>query len=132
MKRLLIFLCSLCTLGTINCKESPYKGTKKVVSPQVAQTLLIENSIQLVDVRAPKEFKQGHIDGSQNINYLSEAAFNSGIKNLDKTIPIILYCRSGKRSAKSAQKLLKAGFMEVYDLRGGILRWKEEGFETKI
>lgn len=131
MKRLLIFLCSIFSIGATGCKESPFKGDIKVVSPKVVQTLLIQDSIQLVDVRTLKEFKEGYIEGAQNIDFFSPT-FDSDIKKLDQTKPVILYCRSGKRSAKSSKKLLKAGFSEVYDLGGGIIRWKEEGFKITL
>lgn len=128
MKRLVIFLCTLFSVGTISCKKSSLKGTIKVVPPKVVQILLIEDSIQLIDVRTPEEFEQGYLEGAQNIDYLS-ATFDSDIKKLDKTKPVLLYCKSGGRSAKSSKKLRKLGFTRVYDLDGGITRWKEEGFE---
>ncbi|MDO5970747.1 rhodanese-like domain-containing protein [Flavivirga aquimarina] len=133
MKRLILFLCTLFSLSATNCKgkDSSFKETIKVVSPKVMQTLLAKDSIQLIDVRTPEEFEQGYIEGAQNINYLS-ATFNSDIKKLDKTKPVILYCKSGGRSAKSSRKLLDIGFTEIYDLTGGITRWKEEGFEITI
>ena len=131
MKRLLIFLCSLFSIGTTSCKESSFKGEIKIVSPKVVQTLLIQDSIQLVDVRTLEEFKQGYIEGAQNIDYLSDT-FDLDIQNLDKTKPVILYCKSGGRSAKSSKKLLNVGFIEIYDLEGGITRWKEEGFEIRF
>ncbi|MDO5980019.1 rhodanese-like domain-containing protein [Flavivirga spongiicola] len=131
MKRLIIFLCSIFSISATSCKESSSKGVVKVVSPKMVQTLLIENSIQLLDVRTPKEFKEGHIDGAQNIDWFS-TTFDSDIKNLDKTKPVILYCKSGGRSAKSGKKLLRAGFTEIYDLEGGITRWKKAGFEIKF
>jgi rhodanese-related sulfurtransferase len=42
---------------------------------------------------------------------------------LDKKNPIYLYCRSGNRSKKSADILIKLGFSEVYDLKGGFVEW---------
>ena len=50
---------------------------------------------------------------------------------LDKEKPVYLYCRSGKRSASAAEKLKEAGFTEVYNLKGGILAWKEKQYETE-
>ncbi|WP_303318067.1 rhodanese-like domain-containing protein [Flavivirga abyssicola] len=131
MRRLLIFLCSLFSVFATSCKESSSKGIVKVVSPKVVRTLLAENAIQLVDVRTPKEFNEGHIEGAKNIDFLSDT-FDSEIKKFDKTKPIILYCKSGYRSAKSGEKLHHAGFTEIYDLKGGIAKWKKEGFEIKL
>ena len=72
--------------------------------------------------------KAGHIYNAQNINFLG-STFTEDIKKLNKKDPIIIYCRSGKRSAKSIKKLLKAGFTEIYDLEGGILKWKKDGYK---
>ena len=51
-------------------------------------------------------------------------------ERLDKNMPIILYCRSGRRSYLSAIKLSENGFKEVYNLEGGILSWIEIGNEV--
>ncbi|NMH87899.1 rhodanese-like domain-containing protein [Flavivirga algicola] len=131
MKRLVLFLCSLFSISITGCKQSSSKGVIKIVSPKETRMLLEEETIQFIDVRTPKEFDKGHIKGAQNIDYLS-GRFNSEVEKLDKTKPVILYCRSGKRSAKSSKKLLNAGFAEIYDLEGGIIKWKEAGFETKF
>ncbi|MDD7885396.1 rhodanese-like domain-containing protein [Flavivirga sp. 57AJ16] len=131
MKRFILLLCSVFNLGMICCKQAPSKGVVKTVSPKEVQALLIENAMLLIDVRTPKEFKGGHIEGAQNIDLFS-ATFDSDIEKLDKTKPVILYCKSGGRSAKSGRKLLNAGFTEIYDLRGGITRWEKEGFEIKL
>ncbi|MCB0427365.1 MAG: rhodanese-like domain-containing protein, partial [Mangrovimonas sp.] len=42
-----------------------------------------------------------------------------------------LYCQSGGRSARCAEKLVEAGFVKVYDLEGGISKWKHKGYEIK-
>ncbi len=131
MKRFILFLCSLLGIGITSCKELPSKGIIKVLPPKEAQTFLKEDFMQFIDVRTSKEFKKEHIIGAQNIDYLS-INFDSEIQKLDKTKPVILYCRSGKRSAKSSKKLLKAGFTEIYDLEGGIMNWKKEGFKLNL
>jgi rhodanese-related sulfurtransferase len=51
---------------------------------------------------------------------------------LDKTKPVILYCKSGKRSKASSIILLEAGFEKVYDLDGGILEWKDKGLNVIV
>ncbi|MFD1163449.1 rhodanese-like domain-containing protein [Hwangdonia seohaensis] len=111
----------------IGCNK---KTEAKVVWAKEVQTLLELNNVQLIDVRTPKEFKEGHIENAQNIDFLS-STFTEDIKTLDKEKPIVVYCRSGKRSANSTKKLQEAGFTEIYDLEGGILKWKQEGFKTQ-
>ena len=84
------------------------------------------NDAILVDVRTEDEYNSGYIENSLNIDYFSNE-FSVNADKLDKTIPIILYCRSGKRSSMSANKISKLGFKEIYNLEGGILEWIEEG-----
>ena len=102
----------------------------KVISAEEMQSLLEADEVQLVDVRTPEEYELGHIDDAQNIDYFSPT-FDEDIKNLDKTKPVILYCKSGGRSAKCAEKMVEAGFVKIYDLEGGISKWEHKGYEIK-
>ncbi len=82
------------------------------------------NKVQLVDVRTAREFKGGHIARALNIDYFKGDAFYKEFEKFDRSKPLYLYCRSGNRSNKAAHKLAARGFEKVYDLKGGILRWK--------
>ena len=83
----------------------------------------IENNVQLIDVRTSEEFNAGHIEGAINIDFKNEEVFYQSFQRLDKKNPVYVYCRSGNRSKKSADKLLEMGFSKVYDLRGGYIDW---------
>ena len=102
-----------------------------IVTSEEMQAILHSEDVQLIDVRTPEEFYEGHIENSQNIDYKSPS-FSEDILVLDKAKPVILYCRSGKRSGESSKILKKAGFVTVYDLEGGILKWKEKGLEVIV
>ncbi|MCA0131693.1 rhodanese-like domain-containing protein [Winogradskyella alexanderae] len=78
--------------------------------------------VQLVDVRTPAEYKSGHIKGAKNIDFFS-GKFNIEFNKLNKEKPLYLYCRSGSRSRQASKKLEAMGFTEIYDLKGGILRY---------
>jgi rhodanese-related sulfurtransferase len=52
------------------------------------------------------------------------SAFESEIQKLDKTQPVYVYCRSGARSQKAAEKMVEMGFTQVIDLEGGYLSWQ--------
>ena len=84
------------------------------------------NGVQLIDVRTPEEYSDGHILNSKNIDFLDEN-FELYIQKLDKKSPVIVYCQSGGRSAKSALKLLSNSFLKIYDLDGGFSKWLSEG-----
>jgi thioredoxin 1 len=77
---------------------------------------------QLLDVRTPGEYKDGHLKNAQNIDYKSEA-FKEQLSKLDKTKPVFVYCLGGVRSAAAANVLHESGFTEVYDMTGGYLKW---------
>ena len=84
------------------------------------------NNVILIDVRTPMEYSQGHIQGSVNVDFKEEKDFQNYFKNLDKSETIFLYCRSGNRSKKSAEKLIDLGFNKIYDLDGGFIEWNLE------
>ncbi len=129
MKRLSIIVLAILTFSSFGCKEKDTSNIT-VVSTQEMQSLLKMGQVQLVDVRTPKEFKSGYIDNAQNIDYKSPT-FAQDILKLDKEKPVLLYCHSGGRSAKCAEKLEQAGFTKIYDLEGGISRWKHDGLAIK-
>lgn len=107
------------------------KGEIKLVTPEEMQTLIDTKDVQLVDVRTSEEHKEGYIEHSQNIDFNSPT-FDEDISKLDKSKPVILYCKGGRQSAQCAKKLLEAGFIKIYELEGGITQWKFKGLEVKI
>jgi len=64
-----------------------------------------------VDVRSADEFAEGHIEGAINIPVDDIAARTAELG--DKTQPVVVYCRSGKRAARAAATLREAGFTKV-------------------
>jgi len=81
---------------------------------------------QLVDVRTPDEFNSGHLEGARNIN-IASPQFEAETGTLNKAEPVYVYCAVGGRSAKAASALKEQGFLQVYDLTGGITAWKNAG-----
>ncbi|MDG4714522.1 MULTISPECIES: rhodanese-like domain-containing protein [Winogradskyella] len=125
MKRLFLVSCLLIamSLGT-SCVDSKLENTEvKLVTAEEMQSILELEDVQLVDVRTPEEYNEERIANSQNIDYNSPT-FDEDIAKLDKAKPVILYCKGGGRSAKCAKKLKDAGFQKIYDLEGGISKWK--------
>lgn len=129
MKKITIVLSLLFAITLTNCNNE-VQSEIKVISPEEMQTLLELDDVQIVDVRTPEEYKNGFIQNSQNIDF-SSPTFDEDITRLDKTKPVILYCKSGGRSAKCTKKLKDAGFVKIYDLNGGITQWKFKGLEIK-
>lgn len=84
------------------------------------------DSVQLVDVRTPQEYAEGHIIGSININVQSDDFKQIAEKELSKDSTVLVYCRSGRRSLEAADILTRLGY-NVVNLKGGIIEWKEDG-----
>ena len=124
----------LFVLATINysCLQSSSSSNSivEVVTAEEMKELTQLEGVQLVDVRTPKEYEDGHISNAQNIDYMSPD-FEKQIENLDKTKPIVVYCKKGGRSEKCAEKLEDAGFVKIYDFKGGVAKWKYNGFELE-
>jgi thioredoxin len=80
----------------------------------------------LIDVRTPDEFADGHLRNAKNIDW-NGSTFESQIGSLDKTQPVLVYCLSGGRSGSAAAKMRSMGFAQVYEMAGGIMKWRAAG-----
>lgn len=80
----------------------------------------------LLDVRTPNETASGKIQDALEIDF-QQADFLDQVNLLPKDKPVFVYCRSGNRSGQAMAKMEKLGFTEVYNLKGGILAWKDMG-----
>lgn len=86
--------------------------------------------VQVVDVREPAEFDDalGHVPGAR---LLPLAELAARLDELDRGRPVVAVCRSGTRSAQATLLLQKAGFPQVANLAGGMLRWRAEGLAVE-
>ena len=109
----------------LGCKNNNLNSVQLITFDEF-ETVSKINGVQLIDVRTPKEYADGHILNSKNIDFLDEN-FELYVQKLDKKAPVIVYCQSGGRSAKSALKLRLNSFVKIYDLEGGFSKWLSEG-----
>ena len=77
----------------------------------------------ILDVRTPKEYAEGHVNGSVNMNYFDKG-FKDQVLKLDKDKPVYVYCHSGGRSSKARNIMKSQGFTTIYNLTGGYAAWK--------
>ena len=93
------------------------------IKPQEAVRLINHEEAVAVDVREDKEYHEGHVLNAIHIPY---GLMEERLQELDayKAQPLIVYCRTGQRSAHAAVLLRKQGFERVYKLSGGILAWR--------
>lgn len=79
---------------------------------------------QIVDVRTPKEYDDGHLRRAHNIDVLAPGFGAKALRALNKDKPVVVYCRSGKRSLRAAEELARLGF-GVINMKGGWLEYQE-------
>ncbi len=94
-----------------------------------AITLMDEKDLIILDVREDKERKSGFIAKDTHIPL---GQVKNKLGELDSTKKILVYCRSGSRSAHIAGMLTRNEFEHVYSLKGGINAWKKANFPIKI
>ena len=98
-------------------------GEKGAVDPAAATDLINHKDAVVIDVRPAADFAKGHIINAQNIPM---NGFKNQIGALQKykDAPLVVTCRSGSQSSLASGLLRKAGFTQVYNLRGGVLAWQ--------
>lgn len=82
-------------------------------------------SARILDVRTKEEFATGHIAKALLIPWTDKDFATRAAKELDPGKPLLVYCRSGRRSAEAAAALVKLGFTDVRNVEGGILAWEK-------
>lgn len=96
------------------------------MSPEEAKNFMDthpRDSYQILDVRQPKEYEQGHLAGAL---LMPVKEITARIGELDRGEPLLVYCHSGVRSKAACQLLQAEGFRDVYNMSGGIVAWQGE------
>jgi rhodanese-related sulfurtransferase len=128
MKRILSITIFALLLGSCSKDEKENLNLKPLDFKKKINT--VTNAI-LLDVRTPEEVMNGYLKGALNFDFKSPQ-FSILIEGLDKEKPYLVYCASGVRSGKAADKMREKGFKTVYTLDGGLNAWKGEGLETDV
>lgn len=128
MKKILLSLLTAISFGTTGC--SAQSDSIDTLAPQAfIKQAKADTTAIILDVRKPGEYKEEHLAGAQQLDFLNTSVFDAGIKLLDKSHTYYVYCRSGKRSHNACIKMKKQGF-KVFDMEGEILNWKRLGMPT--
>ncbi len=94
------------------------------ISAEEAKTIIDSEDVIILDVRTQEEFDSGHIENAVLLP-VTEITDNADGVLPDKDAKILVYCRSGNRSATAARELIRMGYTNVYDF-GGINTWPYE------
>jgi rhodanese-related sulfurtransferase len=87
-------------------------------------------AFHIIDVRSPSEFETGHIANAENYN-VYDAGFSDNITGFKREDAYFVYCASGNRSKGAITTMKDMGFLELYELNGGITSWKNAGYPTE-
>lgn len=117
---LLVFLLSGCTAD--NESSGPSSSYKKITAEEAKTMIDQDNSVTILDVRTEEEYNAGHIENAILIPDTSIIDTAESILT-DKSATILIYCRSGRRSALAAANLVDLGYTNIYDF-GGIIDWE--------
>lgn len=126
IKKLFLATVIIGVIGTalLGCSKEASSVLIKISAEDAKKMMDESDDITLLDVRTKEEYAEGHIEGSILIpDY--ELADQAELTLTDKSATILIYCRSGRRSAQAAQTLNDLGYTAVYDI-GGIIDWPYE------
>lgn len=129
MKKFVIILVTLLLVGCTNTvndskqQEEAYMYNR-ITAQEAKEMLDRDKDIILLDVRTLEEYKEQHIENSILLPF-DEIQYDADDVLPEKEATILIYCRSGRRSAIAALELIDMGYQNVYDF-GGILDWPYE------
>lgn len=113
------------SVTTARAEAAPASGPVRVGATQFA-TLIETPGVQVIDVRTPEEFADGHIAGAVNIP-IQSPDFGTQVARLDPAGTYAVYCRSGNRSQPAVAAMLDAGITNIYELESGTKGWTSAG-----
>src|ERR1700753_3622796 len=102
----------------------------KSISPQQARELIASGGLDIVDVREPSEWAQGHLPGARLVPLGQLRA--GGVKDLLPRDGIIFVCAAGVRSETAARLAAASGLQTLYNLSGGTRRWASTGLPLVV
>jgi len=110
-----------------SCTNGQTQNSKFSLSAKDFESKLKESSSSIVlDVRTPEEFSKGHLRNALNVDW-NGSDFMAQVSKMDKARPVFVYCLAGARSASAAGEMRKVGFNAVYEMGGGIIKWRASG-----
>ena len=119
--------------GCINETRPPEKAQFTDITVQQGKEMIDRGEVFILDVRRQDEYNEGHIKGSTLIPVqdIPEKELNESLASLPRDKKILVYCRTGRRSALASEILVNNGFKEVYNMKGGITDWTNAGYEVE-
>lgn len=122
-----IFMSVVFSLLVVSFSFAAGSSFKDIEPKELNQMLAGQKDFILIDVHIPE---QKHIQGTDDFIPYNAISENND-KLPSKDAKIVLYCRTSSMSTQAAQELANMGYSKVYNLKGGIVAWKEAGFDVR-
>lgn len=102
----------------------------QAISAEEARGMMVSDKVCILDVRSREEYDERHIANAVllPVDEISEESASAAIAGKNETV--LVYCRTGRRSAIACEALSGLGYTHVYDF-GGIESWPYETIEGK-
>ena len=128
IRSLLLLILALSVLVTA-CSSDTTTQSIELVSPADAAQVIADDPAGLVvlDIRTPEEFNEARLADAIMVDFYADD-FADQLDTLDKDVPYVMYCRTGNRSSDAVKTMKDLGFVEVYEIDGGIANWYEQGY----
>ncbi len=118
--------------GCVSTTAPPEKAQYVDITIQQGKEMIDRGEVFILDVRRQDEYDSGHIRGSTRIPLqdIQGEELAKSLNEIPRDKKILVYCRTGHRSALASEILKNNGFKEVYNMKGGITEWTNAGYEV--
>ena len=111
-------------LATMMISSAPLFAQQTASVEKSAKLIANQPELQILDVRRPDEYQAGHLKGATLVTWGEEGFEKQALAKLSKDKPVLVYCRSGRRSTAATEALAKLGFKKLHNMEGGITAWQ--------
>ena len=116
-------------LSFFGCSNAPKENNIAIAD---FHELVQNKAVLVLDVRTPEEVSKGKITSNAlEANFYDDNFVNDVTNKISKDQTVYVYCRSGKRSGKAVVKLRNLGYLNTYNIDGGIKAWKAKGYKVE-
>lgn len=98
------------------------------ITVQQGKEMIDSGGVFILDVRTKEEYDAGHINGSMLIPL---EVLDKRLNDIPRDRKLLVYCRTGHRSAQASEILVNNGFKEIYNMQGGITAWANAGYNVE-
>lgn len=128
MRRLLVLVLALSVLVAACSSDTTTQSIELVAPADAAQVIAdAPEGLVVLDIRTPDEFNAARLADAIMVDFYADD-FAAQLDTLDKDVPYVIYCNSGNRSSEAVKTMEDLGFVEVYEIDGGIANWYDQGY----